>query len=124
MRNLYYTYHVAHKQRPADVKDLYTIDEVIEYTKLCSSSVYDCLIKKYHVKGWIITRTQLPKEKKPKEKKPSAKGVIAYLPDGEVKWFRTQKECGKALGVSEGCVYKHLKDGKADRKGNEYDYPA
>lgn len=121
MRNLYYTYHVAYKQRPADVKNLETIKEVISYTKLCSASVYDCLIKNYHVKGWIITRTPIPrKEKKPKEKKSSAKGVIVYLPDGEVKYFRTQKECGKVLGVSEGCVYKHLKDGK----GNEYDYPA
>lgn len=124
MKNIYYTYHVAHKQRPADIKDFSTIKEVVEYTKLSILSVYENLRKGYRIKGWIITRTSLPKKEKPKEKKPSAKGVIAYLPDGDVKYFRTQKECAKALGVSEECVFLHLKDGKADRKGNEYDYPA
>ena len=47
-----------------------------------------------------------------------------YFPDGTTKYFRTQKECAKALGICEATVQKHLKDGRPDEKGREYDYPS
>lgn len=124
MRNIYYTYHVVNKMRPVDVYNFNTIKEIVKFTGLSTSSITECL-EGEKIKGWTITRTPLPKKEKPvKEASSKTLGVLVYLPDGEVRFFRTQKECAKALGVCESTVLHHLKDGKADKHGNEYDYPA
>ena len=83
------------------------------------------MIEQEKIKGWTITRTPLPKKEKPvKEASPKTFGVLVYLPNGEVRYFRTQKECAKALGICESTIFHRLKDGKPDKHGNEYDYPA
>ena len=124
MRNIYYTYHVVNKMRPVDIYDFNTIKEIVKFTGLSTSSITECL-EGEKIKGWTITRTPLPKkEKLVKEASPKTFGVLVYLPNGEVRYFRTQKECAKALGICESTVFHRLKDGKPDKHGNEYDYPA
>lgn len=123
MRNIYYTYHAVNKMRPADIYDFKTIKEIMNFTGLSVSSVYQC-IKGEKIKGWTITKTLLPNKKPVKEKKMTkTHGVIVFFPDGTSKCFRTQRECAKYLGISDGVVSHRIIDGKADSKGRFYDYP-
>lgn len=125
MRNIYYTYHVASKQRPADTKDFKTIKEVMDYTKLSVLSVYESINKGHRIKDWIISRTPIQKSKEEAGgDRLKTYGVIVYFPNGRTRSFRSQRECAYELGISSSTVYKCLKSGRSDIKGNEYDYLA
>ena len=120
MRNIYYTYHVATNNNPAMVVDLETIDAVHRHTGLSVLSIYENLLKGCRIKGWIITRTPLPKVKP--ERTPIKRGVIAHLPNGKVRTFSSQRICAKCLGVSETTIFKSLKNDLPDYRGNRYEY--
>lgn len=56
MRELF-KYHVAHKQRPADIVDFNTLEEVRRCTHLSLPLIHDNIDNGRHWKGWIITKT-------------------------------------------------------------------
>ena len=120
MRNVYYTYHVSRSDNPDVEKSMETIEDVQRYTKLSVLSIYENLLKGCRIKGWIITRTPLPKVKP--ERTPIKRGVIAHLPNGKVRTFSSKRICAKCLGVSETTIFKSLKNDLPDYRGNRYEY--
>ena len=80
MRNIYYTYHVSRSDNPDVEKSMETIEDVLRYTKLAVLAIYKNMLHEGNVKGWTVSRTPLPKNKK--EKSPTRRGVTEG--DGEV----------------------------------------
>ena len=66
MRNVYYTYHVSRSDDPDVEKSMETIEDVQRYTKLSVLSIYKNMLHEGNVKGWTVSRTPLPKNKKEK----------------------------------------------------------
>lgn len=120
MRNVYYTYHVSRSDNPDIEKSMETIEDVQRYTKLSVLSIYKNMLHEGNVKGWTVSRTPLPKNKK--EKSPTRRGVIVRKSNGYISRFGSQKSCARCLGVSESTVAKSLKHGIHDYKGNWYEY--
>ena len=120
-----YIYEVAHKQRPADKVTFFTLTDVMHHTGLWSWSIYENINKGHTIGGWIITRTKIekPKPKPKKDMKGNDKGVLVYMADGRTLTFESQSKCAMSLGISQSCIFKHLKDGTPDRSGNFFDYP-
>ena len=85
MRNVYYTYHVSRSDNPDVEKSMETIEDVQRYTKLSVLSIYKNMLHEGNVKGWTVSRTPLPKNKK--EKSPTRRGVIVRKSNGYISRF-------------------------------------
>lgn len=118
-----YIFEVRNINNPSFVEKFISIENVRKYTGLSYESVVKCFRNHKYIKGWIIERKTVEKNVDDKNEV-KTRGVIVFFPDGKTQYFRTQRECAVAMGISESTVFQRIKDGKLDGKGNGYDYPA
>lgn len=112
-----YTYEIRSMYDTSNVITKTSLIDVCRLTGLSYSLVHQCIERHKYVRGWIIERKIVRKEKK------KQKGVVVFLPDGSSRHFNTKEECAEEMGISVSTIKQRIKDGKLDKKGNGYDYP-